>query len=226
MRHFGSTVQGVHLLQGSVASFLQGWPHQKSLEGRYRRWLIWKSLDRWISHLENQHGLGSQLHAVCLPAIVEFNMRCRSLNGVDKLNGLETDIMEGTNLGVGISNSTVIWQFLWSFTILICTCCPHVCKKSTDPLYLSFQPGKRWSPRHSCAAGGWTFGVPTSVQYSTLQTTKTVPPNSRNIKTSTATICFPNGALILLSKADSQAEWRHAIFAFIKAIKPSGVSGN
>ena len=53
----------------------------------------------------------------------------------------------------------------------------HVCKKSTDPLYLSFQPGKRWSPRHSCAAGGWTFGVPTSVQYSTLQTTKTVPPN-------------------------------------------------
>lgn len=142
MRHFGSTVQGVHLLQGSVASFLQGWPHQKSLEGRYRRWLIWKSLDRWISHLENQHGLGSQLHAVCLPAIVEFNMRCRSLNGVDKLNGLETDIMEGTNLGVGISNSTVIWQFLWSFTILICTCCPHMCAKNPLIHFISaFNPG-------------------------------------------------------------------------------------
>ena len=140
--------------------------------------------------LENQHGLGSQLHAVCLPAIVEFNMRCRSLNGIDKLNGLETDIMEGTNVGVGISNSAVIWQFLsmiphYSYLYLLPT---HVCKKSTDPLYLSFQPGKRWSPRHSCAAGGWTFGVPTSVQYSTLQT-------SRTIKISTAACFFSKWSL-------------------------------
>lgn len=224
MQHFGSTVQGVHLLQGSVASFLQGWPQQ--MEGRYRRWLIWKSLNRWISHLENQHVLGSQLHAVCLPAIVEFNMCCRSLNGIDKLNGLETEPWGGQMLEWGYQ--TVQWFgnfYLWSLTILIYTqylLPTHVCQNIRWST-LS-QLSTREALKSKTFLRGWWLNFWSSYQCSVLHT-----PNRQKCpvtKYQNIHSCkfFSKWSLDPALQGRLPG-WRHTIFV-IKAIKASGVSGN